>query len=137
MILEISNFIHFLGLAYGLGGATIAAIISGKAAKDKELGRSFMKIMHPISKLIWLGLILLVISGILLAIYVQWPLNRELLILKHVLVLWIFIFGVIIGKSMKKMKNEKEAEKARKKIKIFSMINLVLWYLVTLMSVFI
>lgn len=143
MILEISNFIHFLGLAFGLGGATIAAVISRKAAKDKEVGKSFMKIMPSISKLIWIGLILLTISGILITIYVTWPINKELLIIKHILVVWIFIFGIVIGISMKKMKNLSEAkdklkiEKARKQMKIFSTINLILWYLVTLMSAFV
>ena len=37
MLLEIFNFIHFLGLAFGLGGATIAAVISSKAMKDKNI----------------------------------------------------------------------------------------------------
>jgi len=143
MILEISNFIHFVGLAFGLGGATIAAIISRKAVKDKEIGRSFMKIMPSISKLIWLGLILLTISGILITIYTQWPINKELLIAKHILVAWIFIFGIVIGISMKKIKNLSESqdklkiEKAKKQMKIFSIINLILWYAVTLMSVFV
>ena len=37
--LEIFNFLHFVGLAFGLGGATIASIISAKADKDIELGK--------------------------------------------------------------------------------------------------
>jgi len=37
MWLELFNFLHFVGLAFGLGGATIATIISLKANKDKEI----------------------------------------------------------------------------------------------------
>ncbi len=124
--LEIFNFLHFIGLAFGLGGATIAAIISSKA-RDKDVGKALEKIMPPIVKLIWTGLILLIISGIALLFFVKWPLNKQLLIIKHILVTWIVIIGIIIGRRMKKKKN----------IKGLSMINLILWYAVTLMSEFV
>lgn len=146
MILEIFRFLHILGLAFGLGGATLAAIISRKADKDLELGKQIMKIMSSVSKLIWLGLILLIISGIGISFYIEWPINKNLLIVKHVLVAWIVIFGVFIGVKMKRMKplapikpNEKPSSqfvKAKKQLKFFSIINLILWYIITLMSVF-
>ena len=147
MLLELSSFLHFLGLAFGLGGATIAAIISRKAEKDAELGKQSMKLMLPISKLIWLGLILLIISGVGLAFMIKWPVNKNLLIIKHVLVFWIFVFGIVIGKKARKMeklaplnsksKISQEFLKTKRQLKIFGMINLILWYLVTLLSVFV
>lgn len=124
--LEIFNFIHFLGLAFGLGGATIATIISSKA-KDKDIAKVIGKIMSPIVKLIWTGLILLIISGIALPFFISWPLNKNLLIIKHVLVAWMIIIGIIMGRRMKKGKN----------IRGLSKINLILWYVVTLMSAFV
>ena len=144
--LEIFNFVHFLGLAFGLGGATLAAIISRKAERDSEVGKLSFKIMPSISKLIFFGLILLIISGIALPFFIAWPLNKELLIVKHVLVAWIVIIGVILGRSSKKIFNlapvgrEKPSLRflrTKKKIKLFSMINLVLWYAVTLISAFV
>lgn len=146
MLLEIFNFLHFLGLAFGLGGATIAAIISRKADKDLELGKQVMKIIPSISKLIWLGLILLIISGIGISFYITGPLNTNLLLIKHVLVAWIIIFGIIIGFRVKKMQKlapkPKEQPsiqflKIKKQLKFFSTINLLLWYVVVLLSVFI
>ena len=143
MILEAFNFLHFLGLAFGLGGATIATIISVKAGKDKDVEKAVMKIIPSISKLIWFGLILLVISGIGISFYVNWPINKNLLIIKHIFVAWIFVFGVVIGFKVRKMskfillKDKEGLMKNKKQMKILSMINLVLWYLVTLMSVFI
>ncbi|MEK6935610.1 MAG: hypothetical protein AABW67_02395 [Nanoarchaeota archaeon] len=125
--LEIFNFMHFIGLSFGLGGATIAAIISSKAAKDKDIGKVAGKIMLPIVKLIWLGMILLIISGIALSFFIKWPINKQLLLIKHILVAWIVIIGVAIGIRSKKKKD----------IRGLSKINLILWYLITLMSAFV
>ena len=146
VMLELFNFLHFVGLAFGLGGATIASIISAKAEKDKELGKVVMKIMPSIIKLIWLGIALLIISGIGLSFFVKWPLNKQLLLVKHVLVVWIVIIGVIIGFKFKKIKNltpilkEKPSPqflRAKKQVKILSIINLILWYAITLMAAFV
>ena len=144
--LELFNFLHFVGLAFGLGGATIAAIISRKAEKDKELGKQVGKIFPSIINLIWVGLILLAISGIMLPSYAKWSLNKNLLLVKHVLVVFIILFGFILAFNSKKMMRlaqtkergrEKELLKVKKIIMIFSMINLFLWYLVTFLSVFV
>lgn len=127
--LDLLNFLHFVGLAFGLGGATIMTIISIKAEKNKEVAIAMRYIGPAIVKLIWTGLILLIISGIALPFLVGWPLNRDMLLIKHILVAFIVIIGVIIGVSSKK--------RAKKHIKFFSMINLILWYIVTLLSVFV
>jgi uncharacterized membrane protein len=144
--LELFNFIHFIGLAFGLGGATIAAIISRKADRDKDIAIASMKIMPSISRLIVLGLIFLIISGIALPFFIKWPLNKEMLVVKHILVILIVVFGMILGKNSKKISklaprgNEKPSQeflKIKKKIKIISLINLILWYLTTILSEFI
>ncbi len=146
MLLEIFNFLHFIGLAFGLGGATIAAVISAKAEKDKAVEKASPKIMPPIIKFIWAGLILLIISGIALPFYINWPINKQLLTIKHVLVAWIVIIGIIIGTKLKKVQNlapvlkEKtspEFLRAKKQVKVLSIINLILWYAITLMSAFV
>lgn len=146
--LEIFNFLHFLGLAFGLGGATFATVISSKAAKDKDISKALMKIMPSIVKFIWIGMLLLIISGIALPFFVTWPLNTKMLIVKHVLVAWIVVIGIVIGTRMRKMKNlapigrlkEKPSAqfiKTQKQVKFFSTMNLILWYLVALLSVFV
>ena len=53
--------------------------------------------MPSISKLIFSGLILLIISGVALPFFIQWPLNKEMLIIKHVLVVWVVIIGIVIS----------------------------------------
>ena len=138
--IEIFNFLHFVGLAFGLGGATIATIISVKAGKDKDVGKAVMKIMPSISKLIWLGLILLIVSGVGISYFVNWPIDKQNLLIKHVLVAWIFVIGIFLMTRMKKIgkeKDEKKILKLRKQIKVLSIINLILWYVVTLLSAFV
>jgi len=144
--LEIFNFLHFVGLAFGLGGATIASIISAKADKDAEVGKVSMKILPSIIKFIWFGIILLIISGIAISSFIKWPINTNLLIIKHVFVAWIVIIGIIIGVKSKKIAilipkgKEKPSYlflKTKKQIKGLSIINLILWYLVTLLSAFV
>jgi len=125
--LEIFNFMHFIGLVFGLGGATIATVISSKALKNEDVKKVLGKILPPIVKFIWIGLILLIISGIFITILITWPLNRNLLIVKHFLVAWIVIVGIVIGK---RMKNKKD-------ISGLSKMNLILWYVITLMSAFV
>lgn len=127
--LDLFNFLHFVGLAFGLGGATIMTIISIKAEKHKEVAIAMRHIGPAIVKLIWTGLLLLIISGIALPFFVGWPLNKNMLLIKHILVAFIVIIGVIIGVSSKKG--------AKKYMKFFSIINLILWYTVTLLSVFV
>lgn len=126
-MLELINFFHFIGLAFGLGGATIATIISIKASKDKEIQKIIGKLMSPIVKLIWIGMFLLIITGIALPFYVKWQMNTSLLIIKHIFVAWIIVIGIMIGIMSKRRKNPK----------ILSIINLILWYLVTLLSAFV
>jgi len=125
--LEIFNFLHFVGLAFGLGGATIAAIVSSKAKKDKDVSMAIGKIMPSIVKLIWVGLLLLIVSGVALIFFVKWPLNKNMLIIKHVLVAFIVIIGIAIGVNTRKHKD----------IRLLSKINLVLWYLITLLATFV
>lgn len=83
--------------------------------------------MNSIVKFIWFGMLLLIISGIALPFFISWPLNKKLLIVKHVLVAWMVIIGIIMGRRMKK----------QEPIKGLSMTNLILWYTVTLMSAFV
>ena len=146
MMLEIFNFLHFIGLAFGLAGATIAVMIMRKANKDKDVGLAAAKIVPSISKLIWLGFILLVISGIGISFLAEWPINKQILLVKHVLVAWIFVFGVIIGFKIKKMQKltPKPKEKPslnflriKKQVESLGFISLILWYAITLLSVFV
>ena len=144
--LNFFNFLHFIGLAFGLGGATIMTIISAKAEKQKEIAIAMRQIGPSIVKIIWIGLLLLIISGIALPFYIEWPLDKKMLLIKHVFVVWIIIVGFFLGFSSRKMNRlaPKEKEKpslrflkVKGQMKVLGIINMILWYLVTLLSVFV
>ena len=89
---------------------------------------------------------ILIISGIALPFYIEWPLDKKMLLIKHVFVVWIIIVGFFLGFSSRKMNRlaprEKEKPsprflKVKSQMRLFSIINLILWYLVTLLSVFV
>ena len=137
------KILHFIGLSFGLGGATISTIISVKAEKDTALREQYMKVHILISKLIGTGIFLLLISGIYLSSVMRDFLSIEMLLVKHVLVLWILIFGSLIlihsnrVRRLAPEQGEKPIRKfsaSKKLLKIFSRINLVLWYLITIIS---
>jgi len=143
VLFNLISFLHFIGLAFGLGGVTCVTIISLKAEKDKENGRKLASVIPAISKLIWLGLFLLIFSGIYLTSYLEESLNIQMLLIKHILVVWIVIFGVLIMVNSKKAMRlaPKQGEKpihkylvAKRFAKVFSRMNLVLWYLTALIS---
>ena len=146
MIFEIFRFLHFVGLAWGVGGATVASIISAKADKDREIAGSFMKIVPAISKLIWIGILLLIISGVGIGMSTPYGApNKQLFIIKMIIFALLIVIGIIIGFKIKKMKliapkeNENPLDeflKTKKQLKVLSIISLVIWYAIVGLSVF-
>ena len=138
LLLALNNLAHYIGIAFGLGGATIAFIISRKADKDQKSAKVLMPLMRSISTLIFIGLLLLVVSGIGLMFTVKWPLNKPLLVVKHILVALIFINGIYLGRAsrkIEKLKGTSKFDEVRKRMKNIGAFNLFLWYFVTVISV--
>ncbi len=75
--LKTMQLLHDLGIAYGVAGVTINAILMIKSERDPESAPFIIKIMPTIFKLIWLGLVLLIISGLALSLtsLITWPLK--------------------------------------------------------------
>lgn len=135
---------HFLGLAWGVGGATVAAILMAKADRNPEMAPLAMKVMPAVSKLIWAAIILLIVSGVALAQLVTWPINPTTLLAKHVLVVILILNGLYLGfgimPKMQKLapkggKPSAEFLKAKKSAKVSSTLGLVLWYVILVLSV--
>lgn len=138
VLLEIMQLLHDLGIAWGVGGATIASIIMIKSGKNPEIAPLARKIMPSISKLMLLGLAFLGISGISLIFLISWPINPLILGIKHVIVIVLVINSIILGilnSKISSTKPSKESFKTMKKVKVSGMINLIFWYLITILSV--
>jgi hypothetical protein len=58
--------LHMLGVAFGLGGATITDFSFFRALKNRRIDESEENLMHGLHLIIWVGIILLVVSGIAL-----------------------------------------------------------------------
>ncbi len=144
VLVEAMWLLHFLGLAWGVGGTTVAAILMAKADKNPEIAPLAMKVMPAVSKLIWAAIILLIVSGIALAQLVTFPIDAAMLLIKHAVVAALVLNGVMLtfgimpkmGKlAPKDGKPSAEFLKAKKSAKISSTLGLVLWYVILVLSV--
>lgn len=54
---------HLLGFALGLGGATISDIMFLRSINEKEMSQEKFNTLKTLSAVIWIGLIILIISG--------------------------------------------------------------------------
>ncbi len=63
---EIAVAFHLIGFALGLGGATISDITFFKILRKGQLTREDYGFLRTLSKVIWLGLYLLIISGLMI-----------------------------------------------------------------------
>ncbi len=137
------QMIHVLGLAWGIGGATINTILIMKAEKDPQIAPVVMGLVPSIVKLIWVAIILLILSGIGLAIEGADWLDTTIMLVKHALVAVLVVIGLVMMFVMMP-KMQKLAPKggppsaeflaAKKTTQALGMLNLVLWYAILVMS---
>ncbi|MDP4001724.1 MAG: hypothetical protein Q8P69_01615 [bacterium] len=72
-IQKISLAVHLVGFALGLGGATASDITFFKALRKRYLSRENLEFLGILSKVIWVGLGLLIVSGLVIfaSIYIE------------------------------------------------------------------
>ena len=142
MLLEITQLVHVIGIALGVGGATIHFLLSLKAEKDPEIRPAMMKISVMISKLIIVAVVLLIASGLGLKYQVRWPIDPTMLAIKHTVVGLLVINGAYLNlavfRRLQKAHELTEGElaKLQKRGKIAGLISLILWYSILVLSVF-
>src|SRR3989344_1475613 len=143
-VFVLSRFLHFIGLVFGVGGVTSMFIINKKIEKNPELQKLAPDIMKTLTIMIWIGIISLFVSGIGLQLALDELINKNMLIFKHILVVLIVVNGVYLSISAKKMMklsktNEAKSKitKLKNKLSFIGTLNLILWYLVLLISVFV
>lgn len=57
---------HLLGVAFGLGGALASDSMFFSALKDMKISRTEMRFLQMGSAMVWIGLVILIVSGYLL-----------------------------------------------------------------------
>lgn len=85
---------HIVGIALGVGAATVKLVLLFKSKCDQSFIPAFLKVIRPVTRIIILGLVILTLSGIgwLIMGYTFTP----LLISKIVLVALTWVLGPII-----------------------------------------
>lgn len=127
---------HFIGLAMGLG-TSLAYIFLGIAASkmEKKEARNFTMKNFALSKMGYIGLFLLVLSGgYLMTPYWKVLADMPLLITKLTLVLVLIIELFIIHSFMVKAKKG-GAETSLKKIKILGRLALITTLIIVVLAV--
>src|SRR3989338_3120849 len=89
---------HFLGVALGLGAATITDIFFFKFLKDFRISEWEAEVMRTLSQIIWFALALLVLTGLGLYLPVAEELNQSAkFLVKMVVVAVIIINGAFLN----------------------------------------
>jgi uncharacterized membrane protein len=135
---ETALILHFIGLTMGLGTSFAHAFLDRIISKmDKEEAIKFRLQAMTLSRMGYIGIALLIISGVYL-ILPYWPTlpSNPLLILKLVLVLILVILILLIGRGAKEA-FKGNAEKNLKKIEPMGKLTLLIGIVIVALAVFI
>jgi len=145
VLYETMKILHLIGLSWGLGCSTLVFILNILSERSRELSPHVRKIMPISSRLTMLGLILLSVSGIVLAVigFEEWATNWILMIKFVVVVVLVFVGILLASKILPKMQElapekgppSEEFLRLKKKAMIGGILNLILWYVIVVLSV--
>ncbi len=140
---QIFRLIHLFGLAFGVGAVTVNLILMMRSRSNKDFAPVFMRASKPIAMLVFLGLILLTLSGIGFAALGY--LEKQLLLAKHILVavLWVNGLFVMFSLSPKLIKLapkpgqplKQEFLSIQRQVQVMGTLGIILWYTITVMGV--
>jgi len=88
---ELALVFHLLGVAFGLGGATVSDVLFIKSLKDEKITPTERRLLDGASDVIWVGIVILLISGS----YMFWA-NWDVLTSQGRMLAHVSIAGVII-----------------------------------------
>lgn len=137
---DLTAVLHFLGVALGVGGATVAAIFSFKFLKDFRVSEWEADAMHTLSQIVWFSLALLTLTGAGLYLAAAETLSRsaqfliESVIIAAIIANGAFLDILILPKLVSLSfgeKRERQPEKLRRQRKIafaLGAVSIVSWY---------
>lgn len=141
------KIIHFIGLSWGVGAATISIILLVLSGKKEEYKAPVKKVIPIIQMITFFGLILLIISGIGMTINfgVDYWVGNTILIVKHVLIGIMLAVGITLmgylGPKMDKLAPipgegppSQEFLKLRKIAMLLGIILVIGWYTTLVLS---
>lgn len=146
---QLFGILHVIGLTWGVGASTFGIVLNIISNKKSELKSHIAEISPYLTKFIFLAMIILGISGVILQGFYEidienYYLSSPLLIIKHVLALVLIINGILLGTKLgpkmqklapKEGPPSKEFTKAKKNLMIIGFINVILWYIIVILSI--
>jgi len=91
------TILHLLGVVVGFGAAITADTLFFKFLKDLKLSKGELDVMSWVSKVVWIGLSIILLSGILLFLSnVQGYLASSKFLIKMFIVLFIALNGTLL-----------------------------------------
>lgn len=94
-ISELVTFIHIIGVAFGFGGAMVSDAMFFSSIKDKKFTYSELRFMKIGGMLVWLGIGILLVSGIGLVMLKHELLQSAKFLIKMVVVGVIVLNGIV------------------------------------------
>jgi len=88
--------VHLIGVALGAGGAVMSDLMFFMAIKDRKISRTEMSFLELGSKMVWVGLSVLILSGVTL--FLEDPsryLESSKFVTKMIIVFVIFANGLV------------------------------------------
>lgn len=135
--------LHNIGFILGLGGATITDIMFFRFLKRGTITREQKETMDTLSNVIWIGLCVLIVSGIMLYLPEQARLSvssKFLLKLVVVSVITIngFFLNVLVGPRMRQFSLDQTlpARRFRRRAFVLGAISITSWYTAFLLGSF-
>ena len=138
--------LHILGVVFGLGAATVTDVLFVDFMRSFRVERREEEIMELLSKVVWVGIVLLVISGILLVVP-RWEmfLASDRFLMKMTAVAVVILNGVFLnlwiqprarkisfvkGREEARISEEEEERRGRLRKGAFALggISFVSWY---------
>lgn len=135
--------IHNLGFILGLGGATITDISFFRFLKDHQISENEKETMDMLSSVIWTGLAILVVSGIMLYLPEQGRLDASSKFLVKVVVVGVvivngFFMNLLVAPKLRQLSFERTPPATHFRRIAFALggISIVSWYLAFLLGSF-
>lgn len=136
----VMTIFHLLGFALGVGGATVTDMFFFRFLRDYHISKWEANVMHSVSHLIWIGLVILIISGIGLYLPNAEALNMSSKFISKVIIVAIILLNgialnlyispkmIMINFGKKHKHHPGELHRLRRAAFASGAISLISWY---------
>ena len=136
--IDLVRTIHILGVALGLGTATITDVFFFRFLKDFKISRMESGVMRTLTLVIWFALVILVASGTVLYLQDMERLNQSSKFLTKMIVVGVIIInGIVLNLFISPRLTKISSDKYTRRIAFaLGAISITSWYSAFLLGMF-